>query len=107
MTYVRYEFWLETRGADEENFTQVTETLRSGAKTVAKRRLEDLITPLESGTDFQGIVEEGRYIKDPEDPSEIIFEQSGRSWLVQPAGDTIGWVDDYALEDVQPWAVSI
>ncbi len=107
MTYVRYEFWLETLTIDEESFKQVTDTLRSGAKNVAKRRLEVLAEALESSTDFQGTVEEGRYVKDPEDPTQIVFEQSGRAWLLRPAMDTIEWVDDYALEDVKPWAAAL
>lgn len=106
-TYVRYEFWLETRPVDEESFKQVTDTLRSGAKNVAKRRLETLAEALEPSTDFQGTVEEGRYVTDPQDSSQIVFEQSGRAWLLQPAGDTIAWTDDYAFEDVKPWATSL
>lgn len=103
---IRYEFWLETRPVEEEVFKQVTDTLRSGSKTAAKGRLENLIKALEPSVDFQGTVEEGRYIKDPGDPTELIFERSGRAWLVEPGGDTIVWLDDYAFEDVQAWAAN-
>lgn len=107
MTYVRYEFWLEMRPIGEEAFNQVIDAKRSGSKEIAKRRLEGLIELLEPSVDFQGTVEEGRYVKDPGDPTETIFEQSGRAWLVRPAGDTIEWTDDYAFEDVKPWATSL
>lgn len=104
---LRYEFWLETRKDEDAPLKQVSHTLRSGSELAAKGRLENLITEHQPLLDFQGVVQEGRYINDPGDSREKIFEESGRSWLVRPQGCTIEWVDDYALEDVQPWAVSL
>lgn len=105
MTTLRYEFWVETRKHEDAPLEQVTDSLRSGSEIAAKRRLEGLLPTLLPGIDFQGVVEEGRYIKDPQDAQETIFEQSGRVWLIRPVSDTIEWVEDFVHEDVESWAV--
>lgn len=103
---IRYEFWVDTRPAgSDEDFKQLTENLRSGSELAAKHRLEGLVEALNSDIEFQGVVEEGRYIPDPDEPTEIIFELSGRTWLLASGGDTLGWIEDFVSEDVQSWAV--
>lgn len=99
---LRYEFFLELP-KDDGSFEQAGRTLRSGSELAAKGRLENMIKEL-APADFQGVVEEGRYVPDPDDSREVVFEQSGRSWLVRPQGDTIEWVGDFVPEDVERWA---